>query len=323
MRDDRISVIVRSSDPARLPFLDEALFSLCTQGWDAIEVIVALQNPAPDFVAAAERLAARQPWPEAALWAVLPVAVPAGTDGRSRLLDAGIARATGRYLAFLDDDDVIYPRAYATLIAELRAQPHAALAAGAARLAFCSLVDGTVRIERKEAGAFDWGRSKLDLLRDNFIPIHSYVLDRDRIAPGTLAFRDPAIPLEDYDFLLRLAAGHGFALARRDTLVCEYRIHQTNTVWKDGKPVDAAVPPRLQAARDFVFAEAARIRLTVTKAELPDIEQALSAVCPPQLRPRFLHRQADRAYAWIEARPWLTRRLVGAYLRMRSRRPGA
>jgi hypothetical protein len=82
------------------------------------------------------------------------------------------------------------------------------------------------------------------------------------------------------------------------------------------------VPPKLQAARDFVFAEVDRIRLTVTKAELPAIEQALGTAIAPPPRPRFLHRLADRAYGWIEARPWLTRPMVKAYLRLRSRRPG-
>ena len=60
--DDRISVVVRSSDAARLPFLDEALFSLCTQGWEAIEVIVVLQNAAPDFIAAVGAMIARLPF---------------------------------------------------------------------------------------------------------------------------------------------------------------------------------------------------------------------------------------------------------------------
>ncbi len=321
-RDETLSVIIRSSDPTRLPFLDQALFSLATQGWDALDILITLQNPEPDFQAEVARLAAGMPWPAATRWRVLPVAVPTGLDGRAWLLNEGVSHAAGRYLAFLDDDDVVYPNAYRLLVDKLQADPAAALAAGGCRMAYCESTGGHIHILRKERGPFDWGRSKLDLMRDNFIPIHSYVLDLDRIRPGTVLFRDAAVPLEDYDFLLRLAAEHGFNLAARHVPVCEYRIHGGNSLWANGRPIAQDVPPKLRQAREFVFAARAQTRLSLGKLELEALERLFAGGAedtrPAEMK-RFLHRRVDGLYRWLVGHPRLSGALLRGYLAVRTR----
>src|SRR5205085_12261957 len=137
-----------------------------------------------ELVAAVREIIERQPWPAAPRYQILTVAVPPGVDGRSTLLTRGIERASGRYLAFLDDDDLVYQHGYTTLVAQLKAGG-CAVAVGGCRMAKIKEVGGSWFVETKET-PFTWGRTRNDLLRDNFIPIHSYVIDRARVEPRDL-----------------------------------------------------------------------------------------------------------------------------------------
>ena len=75
-------------------------------------------------------------------------------------------------------------------------------------------------------------RSRADLFIDNFIPFHSYVLDRDRIPPHLLEFDETLDRLEDYEFLVKLAVSVPFDFKNQGHPVCEYRIRDdgSNTV---------------------------------------------------------------------------------------------
>lgn len=52
------------------------------------------------------------------------------------------------------------------------------------------------------------GHNLIDLLHDNFCPIHSFVVDRSVISPEHLYFSELLSRLEDYDLLLRIVASH-------------------------------------------------------------------------------------------------------------------
>lgn len=229
-----LSVIIRFHQEERLPFLEEAIFSLTIQDWDDIEVIIVLQNGTEELRRAVIDIIARQPWPAAPQYKVLIVPVAQDVDGRSTLLNEGIARASGRYLAFLDDDDFVYHHAYATLIGQLM-RGGRAVAIGGCRRANIRFERGHWYVQSKD-NFFAWGRSRFDLFAENFVPIHSYVIDRSRLGSFDLYFDDAYPPLEDYDFLLRLFASFDPDLSQIDVPVCEYRIRM------DGSNSIAYVP---------------------------------------------------------------------------------
>jgi glycosyltransferase involved in cell wall biosynthesis len=301
---DRLSIIVRSSSASRLNFLDQALFSLAVQDWPFIEVLVMLQNPDEAFLQGVNDLIERQPWPEDARVKAVPVAVDTGVDGRARLINAAIPLLTGDYLALLDDDDVVYPSGYAFLIGKLVSNPNAALAAGGCVMAHVKENNGDLYISKKKLGAFDWGNTKFDLLRENFIPIHSYIVDLRRTSKNRILFRDEAVPLEDYDFLLRFADGHEFDVTQRHHLVCEYRIHQGNSIWQAGAEISSN-SPSLKRARRYIDDVKEAAKFSITPNELAVLTShhtaapAAAVAVSPSVK-RLLHRQADRFYIWLE-----------------------
>lgn len=218
----RLSVVVRFHNEERLRFLEEAIFSLAIQDWDNLEVIAVLQNGTVELRQKVEAIIENQPWPDSPCYQIITVQVAEGVDGRSALLNQGIKHATGRYLAFLDDDDFVYQHGYATLIEQL-VKGGGAIAVGGCRRAKIEYESGHWFVQSKD-NFFAWGRSRLDLIRENFVPIHSYVIDRSRLDDFNLSFDETFSILEDYEFLLRLCAKFEPDFSRFETPVCEYRI---------------------------------------------------------------------------------------------------
>ncbi|HEY6804211.1 MAG TPA: glycosyltransferase [Pyrinomonadaceae bacterium] len=221
-QNDVLSVIIRFHLEERLVFLEEAIFSLAIQDWHSLEVIVVLQNGTDELKRTVSEIIQKQPWPGQPLYQILLVPISAGVDGRSTLMNRGISQARGRYLAFLDDDDFVYQHGYATLIGQLVAGGRS-VAIGGCRRANIQREGNHWFVQSKE-NFFAWGRSRLDLFHENFVPIHSYVLDRFRLGEFELYFDDACPPLEDYDFLLRLFEAVEPDFSQLDVPVCEYRI---------------------------------------------------------------------------------------------------
>jgi hypothetical protein len=217
-----LSVIIRFHQRERLNFLEEALFSLALQNWSDLEPIIVLQNGTDDLKQAIQEMLDNQPWRVSPKHKILTVQIPEGEDGRSILLNRGIEAATGRYLSFLDDDDCVYHDGYTTLIRQLIGGDRA-VAVGGCRRAEIGYESEHWFTHRKD-DFFTWGRSLADLFTENFVPIHSYVIDRARIGNLDLKFDESFTLLEDYDFLLRLFATHEPDFTRLDKPVCEYRI---------------------------------------------------------------------------------------------------
>lgn len=220
--NETLSVLIRFHQKERMVFLEEAIFSLAIQDWQDIEVVVVIQNGTEELKHAVIDIINRQPWHLQPKYQILPVPIPPGVDGRSTLLNQGMMYAGGRYLAFLDDDDFVYQHAYTTLIGQLVAGGRA-VALGGCRRANIKREGDHWFVQSKD-DFFSWGRSRLDLFHDNFVPIHSYVIDRFRLGSFKMYFDDACPPLEDYDFLLRLFNTFEPDFSQLDVPVCEYRI---------------------------------------------------------------------------------------------------
>lgn len=194
---EHLSVVIRTM-PGREAHLEKCLFILQGQTFRAIEVLVVVQRlHERDSTAAIEKIIEQE---RHAFQAVRFLEHVSATDARSKSLNIGKRHATGRYLAFLDDDDKVYPAHYETLITSLAESNRAWAYAD------------TVRALHNKWGqligrSLPWHRERysyLDHLKNNFIPIHSFLIDRARV-PDLGEVNEALSMNEDYEFLLRLA----------------------------------------------------------------------------------------------------------------------
>jgi LmbE family N-acetylglucosaminyl deacetylase len=200
----QVSVIVRTRDRPEL--LAEALASLAGGEYRRATVVLVNDGGAPP------------PVPEGFSLPLVRVDLPQ-PGGRAAAAAAGLAAATGDYVAFLDDDDLAAPEHLATL---------AGMVGGAAvRVAYTDAAVGVYELDGEAGWACRERRLPYSrdfdpdlLLLDNYIPFNTLLIERRLLAE--VGPPDPSLPFfEDWDLLIRLSALAPFHHLARVT--CEYR----------------------------------------------------------------------------------------------------
>lgn len=204
-----ISVVVRTRNRPQL--LAQALASLAESTYRKVEVVVVNDGGEPPAVAADFPLTVRR-------------VELAENLGRAGAANAGVAAATGEYIAFLDDDDLVAPEHFATL-ARLVCAAGVRVAYTDAAVAIYELdgASGWRCAERRLPYSRSFDRDLLAL--DNYIPFNTLLIEADLLraagSPEGGPF-DTALPFfEDWDLLLRLA--QRVAFHHLPQVTCEYR----------------------------------------------------------------------------------------------------
>jgi hypothetical protein len=322
-QSDDVSTIVRLHDPARIHRLELALMSLCGQRYPFLSPVIVLQDFSASDEARVQETATRLPWKSEVESPEIVNLRGLGTgDHRSKLLNAGLEAATGRYIGFLDFDDYLYPDAYSRLIERIRLSGKKA-AFGAVSIA---------EMDRNPGGAcqakhpFPRASSKYYFFRENCYPIHSFLLE-SQIAKSVRVPEDLST-LEDYYFLLSVLNEHDWDdELTRQAPIADY-VHWTdesNTV--AGTNGNGVHGPAWLEAREKIkrFKESLRITLPLPVALSNHLNSAgLSGITPfPDLSSAFIRRISGRL-------PFigLTRRVAGhlesvlwngAYLKLNGR----
>jgi glycosyltransferase involved in cell wall biosynthesis len=201
----KVSVIVRTRN--RPDLLAEALASLAEQEYRRAEVVLVNDGGDPPSL------------PDGFPLPVVRVDLETNR-GRAGAAGAGVAAATGAYVAFLDDDDLAAPEHLAAL-ATLVQTPGVRVAYSDAAVAVYELDETAGRwVCRDRRLPYSRDFDPDVLLVDNYIPFNTLLIER-RLFAEAGPF-DPSLQFfEDWDYLIRLSALTPFHHLRRVT--CEYR----------------------------------------------------------------------------------------------------
>ncbi|MDA8369526.1 MAG: glycosyltransferase family 2 protein [Nocardiopsaceae bacterium] len=138
--------------------------------------------------------------------------------------NTGVEYARGRYLAFLDDDDVFLPYHLASALTALEPGVDGVAAT-------CVVADQRVDPRLQVAGGEMWDVDFDPLLLEvvNLFPVHAAVL---RTVTASSARFDPRLPaIEDWDFWIRLTREHGYRFSRlHEPTVVYHRLHQASMI---------------------------------------------------------------------------------------------
>jgi LmbE family N-acetylglucosaminyl deacetylase/glycosyltransferase involved in cell wall biosynthesis len=184
-----VSLVIRTKDRPEL--LSQAMESVAASTYRRVEVILVNDG------GVSPEIPSEFPFP------VVRVEMETN-QGRAAAANAGVAAATGDYLGFLDDDDLVEPEHLATLTG--------LVSAADVRVAYTDAAVGVYELDP------DQGWHEVDrrlpysrdfdpdiLLVDNYIPFNTLLIERelfDEAGPF-----DPAFEFfEDWEFLLRLAS---------------------------------------------------------------------------------------------------------------------
>ncbi len=221
-----VSIIV-PTHISRPPFLAEALASVIAQDWAKWEVVL-VDDGCPDPLALAhlvnvdERIGV----------------VRQDRGGTARARNRGLAHASGDLVAFLDHDDVWYPRHLSTTVEALRAEPGV--------VAVYTAYDLVTGSDKTFAGTV---RAKGPATRHSVYSggdrpwINTLVARRDAVA--AVGGLDPTVEgADDLDLVYKLAERGSFAYL--DEVTSAYRLHDHNAS-RDTRRVASAGDKAIEA----------------------------------------------------------------------------
>ena len=242
--DKVLSVVVLFDHPFDTVSLNEVLFSLAVQDYENLDVMVVLPDAGPELHRCVENAVLAQPWLAQTRLRVTSVSVRASRTISAHLVNAGLRQATGRYIALIHHQDLVYQHAYRMLIERLN---------GAA-VAF-----GGVRVATHSYGQRHWMVTGKEQAEAGQRAIHAFVADRKRLDPDYLTVPDqPTSPTATTAFLMRLA-GH----PKADFSLAGVRMFESRT------------PPRHSTA-ELDLGQLPSPEMMKTQAEMPPAKQGRS-----------------------------------------------
>ncbi len=274
------SILIRTVD--RGAWLAQALESVANQTWPAIEVIVVEDGPARsaevverfrdrltiDYVATGERV------------------------GRARAGNLALARASGEWLNFLDDDDVLFADHVEVLL-------EAALSASV-KGAYGIAWETRTEITDRAAAAFDEVAravvhrqpfDRLTLWHHNYLPIQAVLFHRS-LYERHGGFAEDMDQLEDWNLWTRYTLDDDFLLVEKTT--SKYRV-----------PASARDAASRQALLDDAYRDAVARQASMRMTTSP---RTVAQMVDDYVRSQSLvHVSRSDVRAFVGRRPWLAR----------------
>ena len=224
----RVSVGVRFHDISKLNFLQRCLISIDAQSVVDPHIYLVTQDFSPSDLEMVDDVLVKSLSINASTYTLINIPNPNDLDLRAKLLNvivqAHYADAASSYLCFIDYDDVWYSHALKTLLSPLMGT---AFAMSYADIHLADIwTDGQIFYLRD---LFDRQmiskKTKSDLLKGNFLPLHSYMFDTSKISNDFFVYDESLLRNEDYDFLIRLASNNPITRAVSNRLIGLYNFY--------------------------------------------------------------------------------------------------
>lgn len=225
---DQINTIIRFHATGDERALADALYCLAAQRDVIVHPLLMGQDLSDAQMERIQTLLDGLPWPAASRSRIVRLASSSDVpDLRSKLLAEGLKHVEQTYAAFLDFDDTLYNDAYVNLIDRVQATGKAF---SFGRLNSASF-DGEQRTAMKRTPMFLQRHRFEQFFEDNFVPLHSYVMDMGKIDVNSLIYYDHMKFMEDYFISLQLltadnADWDGF---NHPTFVGDYNFRMSGT----------------------------------------------------------------------------------------------
>lgn len=223
-----VSVVVRYHQKGEIAFLYEALESILNQSYSEIEIIICTQNIEEEkqlqISSFLQNKISKLSDKDRRFFKIYNQCCDAGEDLRARLFTKGIDLSSGKYLAFLDYDDVVYKFAYATLVELLPKNDDVALVAAGVNRVIRIKSSGDAELTVSGEPFIKRQYSKHELFHHNVLPLHSYLIKKQSLQSISINdYLDKLWMFEDYALLLLLASRYNFELSYFEIPVGEYR----------------------------------------------------------------------------------------------------
>lgn len=205
-----ISVIIPTYD--RPQFLKEAILSVLAQSFQDFEIIV-VNDGGPDE--------AKQIVFQLNNQRVRYIKIK--HRGISGALNAGLAHSKGKYVAYLDDDDVYLPNHLRNLFEVFEAHPSVYFAYSSSfRCLQKPRNDEWITYKKYVVGGQNFDRAKLE--KANFIQTTGCVMHRRELVFEVGGFNEEIIGCQDWDFYLRATKNRHVCFSNQPTV--EHRIRE-------------------------------------------------------------------------------------------------
>ena len=196
-RHPLVSIIIRTHNRPKL--LKRALISVEHQTYPNIEVLII-----EDKTNFAEEVAKNFP--------SLKIKIFKTDKGRTHALNIGLSEASGEYLLFLDDDDVLFADCIETLLSHALHENSPFAYGGTIKFESDDKINGTIKYGYFEP--FDRNR----IMVENFIPMGSFIISKE-LAHKVGRFDESLEYLEDWDFIRRAARISDFLFVPKDIMI--------------------------------------------------------------------------------------------------------
>ena len=226
--ENRVSVGVRFHDISKLNFLRRCLISIDAQSSVSPHIYIVTQDFSASSLEAVNDLLLQCLAINGSTYTLINVQNPNGLDLRTKLLNtivqAHYSDSISSYLCFIDYDDLWYSHALNTLLSPLL---NTSFVMSYADIHLADVwTDGEIfylrdLVDRQMISM----KTKSDLLKGNFLPLHSYMFDTSKISQDLFVYDESLSRNEDYDFLIRLASSHAVTRAVSNRLIGLYNFY--------------------------------------------------------------------------------------------------